>query len=58
MNPITLDDIDKEWIYDPNYLICCIRLTHQAIHYGNDEYDRTFEIIDRCKNDTAPWLTF
>jgi len=57
MNPVTVDDILKErWEYltDPEYLISCSYLTHQAIHYG----DTTLlpkTPIERKPNDTCPW---
>jgi hypothetical protein len=38
MNPISAEDIKhgEEWILDPNFLITTSLLTHNAIHYGND----------------------
>lgn len=56
MNPITLDDIinDRDWIYDPEYLICTVHNTHNAIHYGDENLLMTAPIV-RTKNDTCPW---
>lgn len=56
MNPITMDDIIKghDWIYDPEFLICTVHNTHNAIHYG-DERLLTLGPIVRTKNDTCPW---
>lgn len=56
MNPITLDDIihDRDWIYDPEYLICTVHNTHNAIHYGDEKQLITAPIV-RTKNDTCPW---
>lgn len=56
MNPITLDDIinDRDWIYDPEYLICTIHNTHNAIHYGDETQLITAPIV-RTKNDTCLW---
>jgi hypothetical protein len=56
MNPITLDDIinDRDWIYDPEYLICTVLNTHNAIHYGDEKQLMTAPIV-RTKNDTCPW---
>ena len=56
MNPITIEDIqrDSEFLLDPEYLICTIHRTHNAIHYG----DSSLLIkapIERRKNDTCPW---
>lgn len=56
MNPITLDDIlkDRDWIYDPEFLISTIHSTHNAIHYG-DENLLVKTPIERTLNDTCPW---
>ena len=56
MNPVTLDDIfeDRDWIYDPEYLICVSDRTHRAIHYG----DESLLIIppkERSPGDTKLW---
>lgn len=56
MNPITVDDIIKrsEFLLNPEYLICTIKNTHDAIHYGDGSLLITAPII-RTKNDTCPW---
>lgn len=56
MNPITMDDIinRRDWIYDPEFLICTVHNTHNAIHYG-DENLLTLAPLVRTKNDTCPW---
>lgn len=56
MNPITLDDIlnDRDWIYDPEFLISTVHNTHNAIHYGDESLLTTAPIV-RTKNDTCPW---
>lgn len=56
MNPITIDDIinDRDWIYDPEFLICTIHNTHNAIHYG-DENLLVVAPIERTPYDTCPW---
>lgn len=56
MNPVTMDDIIKkrDWIYDPEFLICTVHNTHNAIHYG-DEHLLTKAPIVRTKNDMCPW---
>ena len=56
MNPITLDDIlnDRDWIYDPEFLISTVHNTHNAIHYGDEGLLMTAPIV-RTKNDTCPW---
>lgn len=56
MNPITMDDIihDREWIYDPEFLICTVHNTHNAIHYG-DKNLLVKAPIERTPFDTCPW---
>lgn len=56
MNPITLEDIERErsWIFDPEFLICTTHMTHNAIHYG-DENLLIKAPIERKPNDTCPW---
>lgn len=56
MNPITVDDIleDRDWIFDPEFLICTTHITHNAIHYG-DKNLLMKAPIERRPNDTCPW---
>lgn len=56
MNPITKEDILKrsDYLLNPEYLICTVKSTHDAIHYG-DENLLTKGPIERHKNDTCPW---
>ena len=56
MNPITIDDImnESEFLLNPEFLICTIHTTHNAIHYG-DENLLVLGPIERTKNDTCPW---
>lgn len=58
MNPITKEDIVRrsEFLLNPEYLICTIKNTHDAIHYG-DENLLYVEPIERKRNDTCPWKT-
>ena len=56
MNPITKEDIvyRLKYVLDPEFLICTIKRTHDAIHYG----DRSIlyaNPIERSKHDTCPW---
>lgn len=56
MNPITKEDIihRTKYVLDPEFLICTIKRTHDAIHYG----DRSILYatpIERSKHDTCPW---
>jgi len=57
INTININDIknDSYKIYDPNNLITTAYKTHTAIHFG-DETLLENELIERTKNDTAPWL--
>lgn len=56
MNPITKDDIVRrtKWLLDPEYLICTIKGTHDAIHYG-DESKLLVMPPERTPFDTCPW---
>lgn len=56
MNPITLEDIeeDRDYIYDPEFLICVSNSTHQAIHYG-DKSLLPSPLVERRPGDTCPW---
>lgn len=56
MNPITLADIESESAYllNPEYLICTIHNTHNALHYGDASLLITAP-IERKPNDTCPW---
>ena len=56
MNPITKDDIlqRSKYLLDPEYLICTIKNTHDAIHYG-DENLLVKGLVERKPNDTCPW---
>lgn len=56
MNPITKEDLLRrtKYLLDPEYLICTIKNTHDAIHYG-DESLLIKAPIERTKNDTCPW---
>ena len=56
MNPIAVKDIanNLDWILDPEYLICTMKITHDAIHYGDENLLYT-DPIERMPNDTTPW---
>lgn len=56
INPITLQDIlnrDPK-VFDQENLICCSEMTHNAIHYG-DENLMVMDVTERRPNDTCPW---
>ena len=56
MNPITVDDVlnEREWVYDPEYLITVSNTTHNAIHYSSEDI-LPKDPIERSKNDTCLW---
>lgn len=56
MNPITKEDILKrsDFLLNPEYLICTLKSTHDAIHYG-DESSLLIAPPERTRNDTCPW---
>lgn len=56
MNPITKDDIlhRSKFLLDPEFLICTVKNTHDAIHYG-DESLLILPPVERSRNDTCPW---
>lgn len=56
MNPITKEDIlnRSDYLLNPKYLICTIKNTHDAIHYGDSELLYK-DPVERSKNDTCPW---
>ena len=56
MNPITVDDIilHSDYLLNPMYLVCTSKLTHDAIHYG-DESLLQEDFKERKPYDTCPW---
>ena len=56
MNPITKEDIlqRSDFLLNPDYLICTVKNTHDAIHYGDDSL-LINEFVERSRNDTCPW---
>lgn len=56
MNPITKTDIldRSKFLLDPEYLICTVKNTHDAIHYGDENLLITLP-MERSPNDTCPW---
>lgn len=56
MNPITKADIldRSEFLLNPEYLICTVKNTHDAIHYGDKNLLITLP-MERNVNDTCPW---
>ena len=56
MNPITKYDIvnQTEFLTNTEYMICTLKRTHDAIHYGDDGI-LFGDVVIRTKNDTCPW---
>lgn len=56
MNPISKEDVlnRSDFLLNPEYLICTIKNTHDAIHYGDGSLLISAP-IERTKNDTCPW---
>jgi hypothetical protein len=56
MNAITAEDIEleRDIVYDPEFLICTSSLTHKAIHFGDERLLPKLP-IERRPNDTCPW---
>lgn len=56
INPITVEDILNEnpKVFDPDNLVCVSLLTHNAIHYS-DENILIKDPVERTKHDTCPW---
>lgn len=57
LNPITPKDIldFTDYLMTPEYVIATTDRTHRAIHYGDESYILTYELIERRPNDTCPW---
>lgn len=56
INPITVEQVINldECVFDPENLISTSHLTHNAIHYS-DENILIKDPIERRRNDTCPW---
>lgn len=56
LNPLTKKDIREatDYLLNPEFLICTSLMTHNAIHYG-DENLLIKDICERSRNDTCPW---
>ena len=57
INPITVEDLVNlsEKVFDMENLICVSHKTHNAIHYGTDEYIFQNEPTERKQGDTKLW---
>lgn len=57
MNPITIEDIElnRDEVFDIEFLICTNMNTHNAIHFGDESHLLKLPVT-RTKNDMCPWL--
>jgi len=57
MNPVTLEQIEygDPDLFNPEFLISCSLKTHNAIHYGDEDYIPDSAWEPRSKWDTVPW---
>ncbi len=56
INPIEVKDVsDIKKLLDLENLVCVSFDTHQAIHYGTQDFLRDHSFTERTENDTAPW---
>ena len=57
INPMTIQDFEtgNPLIVDPNNLISTTHNTHNAIHYGDDNFIISNTVVERSINDTIPW---
>lgn len=56
INPISPEDIEEEndCIFDPEFLVCVSPMSHNAIHYGDENLLPSLP-IERRPGDTCPW---
>lgn len=57
LNPLSVEDVidRKRCVFDPENLITVSHQTHNALHYGTENYISTSMIAERRPNDTSPW---
>lgn len=57
INPIRAKDIihSSDFLLNPEYLITTIKLTHDAIHFGDETLLIEDSFTERHINDTCPW---
>lgn len=56
INPITVEDVlnRSTKVFDPENVVCVSHMTHNAIHYGDENLLITAP-VERSQNDTCPW---
>lgn len=57
INPISVKDIEEhsDLLLNPENLISTTHRTHNAIHYGDNNYIISMKTNERTINDTCPW---
>lgn len=57
INPISIEDIlnRSSRVFDENNVICVSHMTHEAIHYGDENILVSSNLVERKPNDTCPW---
>ena len=56
INPLTVQDLEErsDALFDMDNVVCVSYMTHQAIHYGDDEL-LPKDPVERKPGDTCPW---
>lgn len=57
INPVSIEDVinhNTDVLLDPENAICVSHMTHEAIHYGDEDL-LIAEPIERSAFDTCPW---
>lgn len=55
LNPNDISDRNLEAIMNPDTVVCTSKVTHDAIHYGDESLLLESKPVVREKNDTIPW---
>lgn len=58
MNPIEPNDIlekKMDLVMNPEYVVCVSKITHDAIHYGDETLLLENDFVNRTENDTTLW---
>lgn len=57
IEPITLQDLEEgsKKVFDLNNLISCSKDTHNALHYGSENYLNEIKEVERRPQDNFPW---
>lgn len=57
MNPVSSKDIIdvNDYLINSEYLICVSHDMHNALHYGDENIMKHYELVERTPFDTCPW---